>query len=501
VRTAIGASRSRVVAQLFGEALVLAGVAGLAGITLAQVGLSLGFGILETETGVLPFWFKRGLSIELVTSTVVLTLLTAAIVGIVPALQATGGGLPSGLRQLSTGVALRLGGTWTVLIVAQVALAMLALPMVVSNAWRGGFGQGLRQPNFPASEFVVAPLAITPQMRPGSTRQLIDRLEQEPGVGSVTFSAGLVGLETGAEIEIEGASATEPAIRQARAGRVDVGFLDALGSPLLAGRAFEAADAGSAANPILVNRTFVEQVLGGTNPLGRRLRYLSVERSGGVQPAPPEGWYEIVGVVGDLHSNRVDAALDAAVFYHPMALPDSGSVVLVARVRGGSAVEMASRFRDIASAIDPAMRVRNVRPISELDRQEQIVFRLISLAFGLVTLSVLLLSGAGVYAMMAFTVSQRRKEIGIRSALGAEPGQVLRSVFARAGRQLGGGLFVGIAIAAALEVASGGEVFGGRGLLFVPVIALLLVLAGLLAAIGPARRGLRVDATEALKAE
>jgi ABC-type antimicrobial peptide transport system permease subunit len=116
-----------------------------------------------------------------------------------------------------------------------------------------------------------------------------------------------------------------------------------------------------------------------------------------------------------------------------------------------------------------------------------------------VTLSVLLLSAAGVYAMTSFTVARRRREIGIRTALGAAPRRLLASIFARAGAQLGGGVLAGLVVAAALDRAMGGGPFAGKGMLFLPLVAGFMVLVGLLAAVGPARRGLAVQPTEALR--
>ncbi|HEV2074836.1 MAG TPA: FtsX-like permease family protein [Thermoleophilaceae bacterium] len=119
----------------------------------------------------------------------------------------------------------------------------------------------------------------------------------------------------------------------------------------------------------------------------------------------------------------------------------------------------------------------------------------------LVLLSVFLLSAAGVYALLSFTVTRRRREIGIRAALGALPRQVLWSVFSRAAGQIALGLAVGVASAVLLESATGGELMGGRGAVLLPAIALVMAVVGLLAALGPARRGLKIQPSEALRAE
>ena len=136
-----------------------------------------------------------------------------------------------------------------------------------------------------------------------------------------------------------------------------------------------------------------------------------------------------------------------------------------------------------------------------MKRQQLIAVRLMLLACSLVVVAVLLLSAAGIYAMMSFTVSQRRKEIGIRSAMGADAGQLLRSIFTRAALQLAAGVVVGIAIALLTDRASGGELLGTYGRALVPVTAVVMMVVGLFATIGPARRGLRIQPTEALRAE
>jgi ABC-type antimicrobial peptide transport system permease subunit len=127
--------------------------------------------------------------------------------------------------------------------------------------------------------------------------------------------------------------------------------------------------------------------------------------------------------------------------------------------------------------------------------------RLMVLGSSLVIVTALLLSAAGIYAMMSFTVSQRRKEIGIRAALGADAGQLLRSIFTKAALQLAAGVVVGIVLALMTDRASEGELLGSFGRALVPVTAVAMTIVGLFATIGPARRGLRIQPTEALRAE
>jgi len=163
-------------------------------------------------------------------------------------------------------------------------------------------------------------------------------------------------------------------------------------------------------------------------------------------------------------------------------------------------LRFASRLRELTSTLDPTLRLRIVT-FTEAKRQQMIGLRLMLLACSLVVVTVMLLSGAGIYAMMSFTVSQRRKEIGIRAAMGADAGQLLRSIFTKAALQLAAGAVVGIVLALMTDRASDGELLGsvGRGLL--PVTAMVMAIVGLFATIGPARRGLRIQPIEALRAE
>jgi ABC-type antimicrobial peptide transport system permease subunit len=130
-----------------------------------------------------------------------------------------------------------------------------------------------------------------------------------------------------------------------------------------------------------------------------------------------------------------------------------------------------------------------------------ISFAAASLVIFAVTASVLLLSAAGIYAMMSFTVAKRRREIGIRSALGADARHLLVGIFGRASAQIGAGIAVGLLFAVGIERLASGGVTGGRGYVFLPMVAAIMIVVGLFAALGPARRGLAVEPTEALRDE
>ncbi|HEV2736395.1 MAG TPA: FtsX-like permease family protein, partial [Longimicrobiaceae bacterium] len=162
-------------------------------------------------------------------------------------------------------------------------------------------------------------------------------------------------------------------------------------------------------------------------------------------------------------------------------------------------VTMAARLREITTSLDPALRADEIFALDQFYRDDKTELHLVTTAVTLVTLSVLLLSAAGIYALMSVAVTQRRREIGIRSALGAHPRQIITSIFSRALRQLVIGVVVGIGLAVLFEVIQQGGIMDGQGAIVLPGISALMLAVGLLAAAGPARRALRVQPTEALR--
>jgi predicted permease len=493
VRTALGASRGRIVAQLFIEALVMSALAALAGVAIAAISLRQ----IETATlhiaSELPFWLSFQLMPGAVLYAGVLSVLAAAIVGIVPALKATGRDAQNGLRVIGAGGSgTRLGKTWTLLIVAQVGFAVALLPSAVSTAW-GSMQQGLAGLGFPAEEYLSAQLGMDLPDRPEFSRryaerqvELMRRLEIEPRVSRVTFAMVNPGEERPASIEAQGGDASGYDVRF---NRVDLNFFRTFDVPILAGRGFESVDLASEAGTVVVNRTFAEQVFGG-DALGRRIRYIG----------RTERWHEIVGIVPDFPTGASPEMGGSPLrLYHAAAAGQLQPATMAIRVRGGPPSTFAARLQEVASAVDPDLQLRRMVSMDEAMRREQWIRRLEAAVLAAVTLSVLLLSSAGIYALMSITVSQRRKEIGIRTALGADPKRLVASIFSRALGQLAAGAALGMAAAVVLERASGGDLMGKNAAVVLPAVALFMMVVGFLAALGPARRSLRIEPTEALR--
>jgi len=539
VRTALGASRGRIVGQLFVEALVLSGVAAGAGLAIAAIALSRAEVALLQIVGRLPFWMDLNLSSATVMYVVAVTVLGAAIVGGIPALKATGR-VQTGLQNLSAGggARMRLGRTWTALIVAQVAFAVALLPASAYTAWNS-IRVGSAAPGFAAEEFLTAQLVMERATAPGTGAdrpstigfperhaELQRRLAAEPALSAATFALDVPGSEPTAWIEVDGMPMPAQSSggnvvtgtsrgHEVQFGRVDVDFFVALDVPLLTGRAFQAADAHPKANAVVVNRAFVQTLLADGEALGRGVRYVGVSsgrtvgrrvRYGTGRGAPADHvelgrWYEIIGVVGDVPAAAMGSESARPKLYHAAAPGRLHPVNLALQIRAGAPTGFAGRLREIAADVDPNLQLRGVAGMDETLRKEQGIMRLLAGLLLTVTLSVVLLAAAGIYALMSFTVSQRRKEIGIRTALGADARHILGSIFCRALGQLAIGAGVGLVAAVLLEVLMEGETLQGNGAFVLPLVTAFMIVVGLLAALGPARRGLRIQPTEALREE
>jgi predicted permease len=502
-RHALGGSRARIVWQLFLESLVLTAAAAGAALLVLRVVSVVAAGRLQNIPGGPPFWMTFGLSYRTILFVAGLALAGAAVSGLVPALQATGRLARLGAGALAGRTSVRLGATWTTLVVAQVAFSVGVLPLAAELAW-GTLRTGVVGPGFAAEEFATARIALegSPVRFGNHQRELTRRLQADPGILGVAAALRPPGEEPWVFVDIEGRDAPTEVLNGrlpgflARLNQVDPAFFDLYEMPGLAGRRFTEGEGAAEADAVVVNRNFAETIAPGGSALGRRFRYV---RTGGSEwPHGPDAdrWYEVVGVVGNL-----PVTTDARVAYHAAAPGLIHPAHLQLRLRGGPA-GLAERLRLAAASVDPTLHVDEVRTLAEIYREHRFGDNLGAIIIVAVTGSLLLLSAAGLYALMAFTVAQRRREIGIRSALGARPGQLVASVFRRAFWQIGAGSAAGMLGAYLVGRYVPIEQIGGLSIPgILPGAAAFMLLVGVLASLGPARRGLRIDPTEALRSE
>ena len=503
VRRALGASRARILLQLFVEAVILSTLGALGGVLLARWSMGMLARITASfETGgtlVLPYWWQWELGRASLFYVAGLTVLSAVVVGLLPAVKLTrqptgkllklagrGTAAPPFGRLAKLGTALQVG-----LSVGLLAIAAAQLPTLLG-------------PSEPSLGSLPTDRTLTGQLEPGEipatsaemalantatwafARELAVRLAREPEVSAVTLASSFPGQSHPRRmVEVEGGAVTPGQVSLAR---IDERFFDAMEAPLLAGRNFDSRDVredGAPASVAIANRSFVQRLLRDENAIGRRVRFLAP----GAEPGP---WLEIVGVVGDLGMSVSDPEA-AQGLYLPQTY-DAYPTAFAFRV-AGDASAFEPRLRALAAEVGPGLRLLQVRSLRAIVDSARTAQRWAYLGILFATLAALGLSLTGVYAVTSFLVSQRTPEIGIRVALGASPEQIAITLLTRALAPA----MLGIALGAVLAVGLGAV--AGLGSVGVAIgVSLAMLAAVLLACIAPARRALGVRPTEAIQA-
>ena len=561
LRTALGASRGRIVAQMFAEALVLGGVAAIVGVTAAALTLrTWGVVFLETNIGRLPFWFDLSLSPRTFAVAILLTVAGAAVAGIMPALKITRG-MGDRLKQTTAGGGgLQFGGVWTVVIVAQVAATVMFPAAVYMEQ---SLLRGIRNfdPGFANEQYLAVQIERDYPVDGGSNadaatrernarlaatlEELRSKVAAQPGVGGVTFTEDVPTtnrpqkiIEMGYDLDLSdvasaksdlstvasakvdggasaasGGSNAEPPFREATVAAVDPSYFDVLGAPVLAGRGFTTADAGT--RVAIVDQSFVDQILQGRNALGQQVRFRypgpPSRRWGPGNPDDPAGlgdWYEVIGVVRELGAGAPTQAGRAAGFYLP-ATPDLFDLIhMMVHVRGRDPMTLAPQLRDIATAVDPSLRLVNVQRANEANNDVLWVMTLWQRITVVLSGVALVLSLAGIYAVLSFTVARRTRDIGVRVALGASRQRVVVATFRRPLLQVALGIFIGTTIiftAATLikytELPGSESDLSPQGMAMIIGYGIVMMGVCMLACVVPTRRALNIEPTIALRTE
>jgi predicted permease len=504
VRAAIGAGKTRLVRQLLTESFVLAAAGGLLGIGLAWAGVRV---IAAEGAAGLPAVAPLGVEKSLLAFAGGLAILTTFLFGFAPALQALRLNLAASLKDTasSTSAGLRRQGIRGVLAAVQMGLAVVLLLgaglMLRSLAKLLAVDLGF-EPRHVLTLQIRPPEAAypTPESVVAFDRALLDRVRALPGVQA----AGLVrSLPLDAEIgdwglEVEGYVA--PPGRHAKGDWqvVSDGALEALGERLLRGRSLLPSDTADALPVVLVNETLARTYWPGRDPIGGHLRMSS-------KNGP---WMRVVGLLRDERHNGVTAAIKEK-FYVPYAqFPKARSgdaargMTIVVRAQGDP-MALVGPIRAEVRGIDPMMPVANPRRMTDVVDASLATPRLTGTLLAIFAGLALLLAGVGVAGVLSYLVSRRRREIGIRLALGASRASVLGLIVRRGVAYAAAGIAVGSAVALVAARALEGLLYGVAPhdpATFALVAALLFVLAVLASAI-PAVRAARVDPLEALRSE
>ena len=517
VRTALGASRGRILTQVFVEFMVLAVMAAGAGLLI----LDWLPGRLLTALGItLPYWIDTGLNAATVLRGLVLAAGCAVIAGVVPAVRMTGRSIDANIKRArASRSGNRLGGLSSALIVIDVAVAVVAIG-VAGGLW--GKVQATKPSEsidgIRAEEILSVTLDVRSSQRQQVARAqaaLVERLRGEPDVRAVTFATALPRMDhpirlmdvdqDAARLRAMRATArqavgTAPAAGpfKVRTARIAIDFFDELEQPLVAGRGFDSRDLQQDAGTIIVNTTFAQRAFGSTNPIGRRVRQATSDR------APVGPWLEIVGVVGHMGVHALTPSQDDGV-YLPLAEGDVNPVRLAIWVRGDPAV-LAPRVHELARAVDPNAVIAMPIPLDEMFEGDWYFLRAFVLGAALLVGVLLSLAASALYAILSLVVSQRTREIGIRVALGANRWSIARDVATRAVVQIGAGVLLGLPFAGALcyefleLTGSGRSVPGAVAMASVLGVSVML-LVSLTACTVPTLRALRIAPMDALRKE
>jgi len=502
IRSAMGASRRRLLLQLLSESFALSLAGAALGAGLAWVGIrAFDRAVAPVD---MPFWLEYQLDAPVLLFVTGITVVAAMVSGVIPAVQATRGDVTEILKDESRGSSsLRIGRLSRGLVVAEVAFSMGLL--VAAGLMTKSVVQ-LRTFDYPFlhENVFTARVGLFEADYPDAAerRRFFDRVEERlaglPGAEAVTVTNNLPGLNAWpTPVTIEGRSYGGSQDYPTAFYTISApSFFRTFGVEVLRGRGLGPEDQEGSLPVAVVNRSFAAKHFPGEDPLGKRFR---LGRGDSDEP-----WLTVVGVVPDLYmqglGNPEDE--DGSGFYIPLAQSDLRFASLA--IRAGSApLSLTAAVRDAVAAVDPDLPLYWVDTLDGRIAEATWFYRVFGTLFMVFGAVALFLASVGLYGVMAFGVSRRSHEVGIRMALGARGGDVVRMVVRQGLVQVGFGLGLGLGLALVI----------GRGLQLVlfdvepqdPAvisgIALLLMATGLLASLLPASRATRVDPVDALRAE
>jgi predicted permease len=497
IRTALGASRRRLILQLLAEAFVLAVAGTLLGLGLAQVGIDLfNRSIVDTNP---PFWIDIRLDTTVLVFTAALTLVATLASGLLPALQASRADVNEVLKDESRGSSsLRIGRKSRVLVMGEIAISC-ALLVASGLAIQSVLNLTTTDFGFERDNVFTARLGLFEADYPDDAararffRDVRQRMAEVPGALAVTIASNLpaTGSNSGT-FGVDGASyATDEDYPSAGWTAVSPGFFDTFDRALVSGRDFTDADDLDAPRVIVVNESFAARFFPGQDPKSRRIRAGTSESD--------NPWLTIVGVAPDMYIGGLQDDTPEG-YYVPIAQAPPQFASLAARA-ASDPMALGAGVRAQVEAVDADLPLYWVRTMTRYIEENNWFYTVFGQLFMVFGAAALFLATVGLYGVMSFSVSRRTSEFGVRMALGSSGGRVLGLVLRQGLWQIGIGLAIGVGLAAALAQFMTMIIFGVEPwdpMLYAVVVVSLAVVA-VLACLIPARRAMRVDPMTALR--
>jgi predicted permease len=497
VRLAVGASRARIVRQLLTESAVLAVVGGAAAF-VAAIQATRGLTALLVANIPMDLAVNFAPDARVLTFTIALSLVTATLFGLAPAMQSVRRDLVTALRDDGDRSGYRRSRLRSGLVIGQVVLCTVLVAGSMLFLRSLGNAKSI-DPGFATAGVIDIPIDLGPRQLEAAAgsafyQRLLDETRRIPGVRSATLAnlVPLSGSNNQTGVWVEGASVADgQRLPQAYFNVVATDYLQTMRIPLLRGRDIAVTDAATSDQVVVVNETMARRFWPTGDALGRRISF-----TGTTGP-----WARVIGIAKDTRYNSLGETTPAFM-YLPVTQHNQSSMVVQTRV-SGSAKALGDAIGRVIKTLDPQLPA--ARPVSlETDMQLALLPAKIGAtllgAFGSLAL---LLATVGIYGVASFAVARRTREIGIRAALGAQRGDVLRMVVGESMRRVAIGLAVGLLGALALARVLGSQLYGVGVVDPITFIGTPLIMGAvaLLASWVPARRAARVDPLVALRSE
>jgi predicted permease len=513
VRVALGASRWRVVRQLLVESIVLGFIGGAIGLLLSIVGVRM-FDAAVADSGK-PYWIEFTIDWTVIGFLSGVCVLTGILFGVAPALQVSRTSVNDVLKENGRGTSGGRRVQWLTgtMVVVEIALTivLLAGAGVMTRSFLKLYSQDL---GIRTAYLMVMRLQLPdtkypkPEMRQAFYERLAPRLAAVPGAESVAIGTSVPPQGSGRRpLEIDGRPAVPEGTQRPEVTTVTISptYFETLSAPLRRGRVFTEKDGTPGNESVIVNERFVaEHFSGDEDPIGRRIRFPARPPQPGQAPPTnqtPPVWRTIVGISPTIRHGSPQDAEPPSVAYIPLRQEPSGFAVLLVRSRVDPGVIMTAVRREV-QAIDQDQPVFTVQTLDQMLAQQLWPFRVFGTVFAIFAAIALVLSAVGLYAVMAYSVTQRTQEIGVRMALGAVGRQVSWLILRRGLIQLTIGMTIGLVGAwyATKVLPNVVRVVPNDYALFV-WISIILTIVAIAACILPARRATRLDPLIALRAE